>query len=244
MQATATPQAATPQAVTPPATAPQVVAPSPTTADALKAIQGVPRTAQELAALNAARSQMSDQLVSVRGRRNELARQLREAVPGTDQQGLQNLIAQLDQRISTLEREIDLSGQALIAAPPSLVATTQATTAISSALGIPPGDVAPLAALFMVIVLGPIAFGLGRFFWRRAKVPPRKAHTPETDNRLDRIEQAVDAIAIEVERISEAQRFQTRLMTEGNRALGAGQAPAEPIPVRQREPARVNTPQT
>ncbi len=31
---------------------------------------------------------------------------------------------------------------------------------------------------------------------------------------LDRIEQAVDTIAVEIERVSENQRFMTRLMTE------------------------------
>ena len=36
--------------------------------------------------------------------------------------------------------------------------------------------------------------------------------------RLSRIEQAVDAIAIEVERISEAQRFTTKLLAEKNGA--------------------------
>ena len=33
-------------------------------------------------------------------------------------------------------------------------------------------------------------------------------------NRLDRIEQAVEAIAVEVERISEGQRFTTKLLSE------------------------------
>jgi hypothetical protein len=37
---------------------------------------------------------------------------------------------------------------------------------------------------------------------------------PEVTTRLERIEQAVDAIAIEVERISEGQRFTTKLLTE------------------------------
>jgi hypothetical protein len=37
---------------------------------------------------------------------------------------------------------------------------------------------------------------------------------PEVTSRLERIEQAVDAIAIEVERISEGQRFTTKLLTE------------------------------
>jgi hypothetical protein len=36
----------------------------------------------------------------------------------------------------------------------------------------------------------------------------------ETDARIERIEHAVDAIAIEIERISEAQRFTTRLLSD------------------------------
>jgi hypothetical protein len=40
-----------------------------------------------------------------------------------------------------------------------------------------------------------------------------------TSARLERIEHAVDAIAIEIERISEAQRFTTRLLNERAKAL-------------------------
>jgi hypothetical protein len=36
----------------------------------------------------------------------------------------------------------------------------------------------------------------------------------ETDARIERIEHAVDAIAIEIERISEGQRFTTRLLSD------------------------------
>ena len=42
--------------------------------------------------------------------------------------------------------------------------------------------------------------------------PGRRAYDDE--DRLARIEQAVDAIAIEVERIAESQRFLTKLQTE------------------------------
>ncbi|MGI8402460.1 MAG: hypothetical protein ACR2NS_12780 [Gemmatimonadaceae bacterium] len=38
-----------------------------------------------------------------------------------------------------------------------------------------------------------------------------------TDARLARIEQSVDAIALEVERISEGQRFTTKLLSENSR---------------------------
>jgi hypothetical protein len=38
--------------------------------------------------------------------------------------------------------------------------------------------------------------------------------SPNVEDRMSRIEQAVDAIAIEVERMSEGQRFTTRLLAE------------------------------
>jgi len=42
------------------------------------------------------------------------------------------------------------------------------------------------------------------------------------EDRLTRIEQAMDAVAVEVERISEAQRFTTRLLSERTKEqLGA-----------------------
>ncbi|MGQ0642704.1 MAG: hypothetical protein ACT4P6_18325 [Gemmatimonadaceae bacterium] len=49
------------------------------------------------------------------------------------------------------------------------------------------------------------------------------------DQRLERIEQAVDAIAVEVERLAEGQRFATRLLSEG------GGARKEPLAI-AREP--------
>lgn len=45
-------------------------------------------------------------------------------------------------------------------------------------------------------------------------VPPRELST--ISGRLEKIEAAVDAIAVEVERISESQRFTARLQSEQN----------------------------
>ena len=72
----------------------------------------------------------------------------------------------------------------------------------------------PLGAFTMIttIVIGiPLVRGLVRR-WDRESQVPRVPH--EVQTRLERIEQAVDAIAIEVERMSEGQRFVTRLLAE------------------------------
>jgi hypothetical protein len=48
--------------------------------------------------------------------------------------------------------------------------------------------------------------------------------TPELEARLERIEQAVDTIAIEMERIGEGQRFVTKLLAERSTSISDGQS--------------------
>jgi hypothetical protein len=77
-----------------------------------------------------------------------------------------------------------------------------------------------------VFVLGPFAIALSRFIWKRAAAPPRPGVLdPMAAQRLEQLQQSVDTIAIEVERISESQRFVTKLLSE-QPALGAGSADA------------------
>jgi hypothetical protein len=64
----------------------------------------------------------------------------------------------------------------------------------------------------VIMVLGfPVVRLLTRWLEPRP-VPPRELSA--INGRLERIETAVDSIAIEVERISEAQRFSARLQSE------------------------------
>jgi hypothetical protein len=58
---------------------------------------------------------------------------------------------------------------------------------------------------------------------------------------MERIEQAMDAIAIEIERVSEGQRFVTRLLAEGRDGapLAAGQPAMEPLRASAGEKARL-----
>jgi cation transport ATPase len=76
-----------------------------------------------------------------------------------------------------------------------------------------PGEVVDLAIgffiTFAVIIVGwPISRAFGRRLERHAAPPALQG---DVTQQLQRIEQAVDAIAIEVERISESQRFLTKL---------------------------------
>lgn len=87
--------------------------------------------------------------------------------------------------------------------------------------------VVPIVAILSVFVFSPMAIAFARLVWKRASEPaPRRQ--PESDvlnRRLEQLQQSVEAMAIEVERISEGQRFVTRLLSEKDReALGPGSA--------------------
>lgn len=62
------------------------------------------------------------------------------------------------------------------------------------------------------VVLLPLFRALGRRIEGRGR--PSDLTDPASAERLQRIEQAVEAMAIEIERISEGQRFTTRLLAE------------------------------
>lgn len=63
---------------------------------------------------------------------------------------------------------------------------------------------------------------------------------PNVQERMSRIEQAVDAIAIEVERMSEGQRFTTRLLAEQFGDAGRARSGAEQSGARLRGPDGTN----
>jgi len=73
------------------------------------------------------------------------------------------------------------------------------------------------AGIVSVLAIG-IGLPFGRALVRRFIAPrPVQQLPPPADNeRLERIERAVEAIAVEVERIAEGQRFVTRLMAENS----------------------------
>jgi len=52
----------------------------------------------------------------------------------------------------------------------------------------------------------------------RAKTPLASGELKEIATRLERMEQAIDAMAVETERISEAQRFTTKLLSDKSAA--------------------------
>jgi hypothetical protein len=200
-----------------------------------------PMTAQDLAALKARRSLLSDQLNSADNRRKELSRLAREAT-GADKAGLEQRIGVLDARLARLENDIDETGKLLASAPAALASTRQQPT-----FGYGPGssnnmkEVIPIVAILSVFVLFPIAISIARSIWRRGSLPPAARPDRESTQRLERMEQAMDAIAIEIERVSEGQRFVTRLLSEQRNGgtIAAGQPAAMAVRIAPGEKTRL-----
>lgn len=78
-----------------------------------------------------------------------------------------------------------------------------------------PDILIPLAGMItgVIMVLGlPLVIVHARKLWMRDSVT--QVPSSLSDHRLERIEQAIDAMAVEVERIAEGQRFVTKLLSE------------------------------
>ncbi|HXT14849.1 MAG TPA: hypothetical protein VN706_04425 [Gemmatimonadaceae bacterium] len=142
-------------------------------------------------------------------------------------------IAKVQGDIARLQAQIDQreGGPGTLVPPP-----------VPRGRGFDPDLAAGLMFAFIFAVLMPISIAMARRLWR-GRPPAAPMTDPSIAPRLDRIEQAVDAVAIEIERVSEGQRFVTKILAErpandgsSIRALGAG--PAEPIQTPEREAMR------
>ena len=83
-----------------------------------------------------------------------------------------------------------------------------------------------VGGFFFTIILVTLGLPLVRAWVRRQdRVPVLPPVNPAHEARLDRIEHAIEAVAVEIERISEGQRFVTRLLAE--REPARAQLPSE-----------------
>lgn len=91
-----------------------------------------------------------------------------------------------------------------------------------------PGELIPIV-MFICVAVTAIGVPIARAWAKRLERGPMPGPSvsPDVQARLERMEQAIDSIAIEVERISEGQRFTTKLLAERNNQPGSN------VPTRQ-----------
>lgn len=183
-------------------------------------------------AMRQQRNELQDQLERLEDQRENISEELRSpGVVDRDKQGLESRLASVDARIVSVEQQL-AQADAAVARAAAIPGAVQPPPPPPRRLG-PPEEVFVLAGIFMFVVVLPLVIAYARRIWRRGAATVA-AIPQEIYERFSRLDQAIDSVAIEVERIGEGQRFLTRLHAE--RGLGPGAA--ERIDLPEREPLR------
>ena len=175
---------------------------------------------------------IQDQLSDTRSTRDHITRELaNRRTQGADRAGLEARLISLDGRIADLDKALASaqSQQAAAAAVPFALVDPNSSPRDHS---VPPDAAAAIATAFLFAISFPIVIAYSRRIWRRsAKVTVTLPL--EVATRLQAMEEAIESVAIEVERIGEGQRFMTQALAESPRGISAGVA--DPVMVRARE---------
>ena len=197
-----------------------------------------PTSAEMYQAARAYRNELRNVLENVEEQRDDLQSELTQTPQSeaTIRAGLETRIRELDARILALDKEIATADSRVAQAALVPGATIEPPEVFIPRDG-PPEEVFMLGGMFIFFVMFPMAIAWSRRLWKRAAVAVSTEMPGELTDRLGRMEQAIDAVAVELERVGEGQRYVTKVFSESQRALGA--AAAEPIEVRQRAPEAV-----
>ena len=174
---------------------------------------GGPAVAQRVVAPQAVIDALNAQIAGERVTIDQLTKQLVSGTTDARESVLTNQIEASQERLSSLQGQLD---QALGVRVHSGEAPPDPPR--GQADDVPRGAVEMTLAFFFTVAVVAIGLPLARAFARRmdrkGQIAVATAAPSDTDPRLERIEQAIEAIAIEVERVSEGQRFTNKLMGE------------------------------
>lgn len=185
-------------------------------------------------AARAQRSELRNILQRVEEQRADLQSELAQTPQSetTIRAGFEARIREMDARILSLDKEIATADARVAQAAAVPGATIEPPRPPEIRRG-PPEEAWMLGGMAIFFIGLPLAIGFARRLWKRAAVAVSTELPAELTDRLGRMEQAIDAVAVELERVGEGQRYVTKVFSESQRALGAGAA--EPIEVRQRD---------
>lgn len=175
-------------------------------------VPGSPGAAAVYRGFRAQREELSNQLQNLQDTRGELMRELeQQAANAPGRTGIEARIAGIDGRIAAMDKTMaDADAQvAKAAAVPGAIVEPPRIERQG-----PPEEVYIVGTIFMFVFLLPISIAFARRIWKRGSVIVQQ-FPKEIGERLGRLEQGMEATAIEIERIGEGQRFLTKLFTEG-----------------------------
>jgi hypothetical protein len=169
----------------------------------------------------AQRKELGNQLDNLQDTRRNLSERLQDPmVTGADRSGLESRITAIDGRIASLDKQIAEADASVAQAAGIPGAVVEEPREFNQG---PPEGAFVIGGLFVIVAILPISFAFARRIWRRSSAAV-SALPQELMDRLVRLDQAVDAIAVEVERIGEGQRFMTRVLAEKPAAAALGAA--------------------
>jgi outer membrane murein-binding lipoprotein Lpp len=203
----------------------------------------VPRTRGEYDALVARREELKGQRRELAAQRSDLLGQRVMANTDVSKQALDQRMQELDVRQLRLDQEINALDDAIGAAR-GIPAPADPFTMFRQFQTIPSrrndtGNLVAQVALGEALVFVLVGVLLWHTLWKRSLAKMRTMFAGgDSSARLDQLQRAVDVIAVEVERISENQRYVTKMLNE--RVLGAGDA--QPLATKRKiaEPARAS----
>jgi hypothetical protein len=216
---------------------PQGTAPTPPTAPTAPVLAGA-RQAPSASAIyegfKAQRNELSNQLDELESTRRDISSQLEQLTAGApERKGLEARMTEVDSRIATVDQMLASNAAQIATASAIPGAVVEPPQIIREG---PPQEAYVVATIFMFVFLLPISIAFARRIWRRSSAVVT-SFPREIADRLTRMEQAVEATAVEVERIGEGQRFLTRLFTEGEGAKAIGAGAAQPLERKQTKSA-------
>lgn len=209
----------------PAAKAPTTPAPV-TIATPFATARGAPSASAIYEGFRAQRRELTNQLDELESTRREITGQLEDIPVGSlDRKPLETRMTDIDSRITSVDHLLAANATDIAKAAAIPGAVVEPPRVIESG---PPDQAYVLGGMFMVIVLLPLSIAWARRIWRRSAAAVT-AFPREIGERLLRMEQALEATSVEVERIGEGQRFLTRLFTEGEGVRSIGAGAAQPI---------------
>ena len=227
------------------------------------ALQPQPRAAfGQMEGLQVREIQLRESVGKLEAQRPIIERQLRSSDPSV-RASAENQLVQIDLAVASSKVELQSVREQIASRSGRFTRSPDVARALAPPQGrrtlIDRIDNDAITAMFVMTclaILVPLSIGIARRLWRQ---PPRPLPAEPFDDikqRMERLEQAVDAVAIEIERVSESQRFVAKVLVErpapapaveaaagqalneGKPFLALGAGPVEPIPVAQRQAVR------
>lgn len=163
-----------------------------------------------LDALSAQLTAEAQQVAVLQAQRAVLQRQINITNPGPE---LTNLMVQrtvIDNQL--LKLQVDMAGTRAQLTSRLGLPERQIQPPFRPQRGPDPDIIVGMSFTLAIAVAFPLAVAYARRIWRGK--PAASTQADPVAPRLDRLEQAVEAIAIEIERVSEGQRFVTKVLAE------------------------------